>query len=230
AVARLLEVPVVLISIGGIGRPIDEIALNRVFFANYGVSLKGALINKVLPEKKSLVEKYVSIGLTRQQLSLLGVIPYVPVLAHPTVGQVFETVKGKLLVGGERMRQQVLNVLVGAMTPRHALDYFRPGSLLITPGDREDIILAALSHSSTMSTGSPMISGIVLTGGLAPHKTILELLVRSNLPTLLSTEGTYEVASMVHSMEVKVRAEDTEKVEIARRLVAENVRVEELFN
>lgn len=229
-VADLLKAPVILISIGGIGRPIDEIALNSAFFSRFNVSVKGVLINKVIPEKKAVVEKYVRIGLARLNLSVLGVIPYLPVLAHPTVNQIFEAVKGKLIVGGERMKRQIWNVVVGAMTPRHALDYFRPGSLLITPGDREDIILAALTHSSTTSEDSCMISGILLTGGLYPHKAILDLLAKGNIPTMISGEGTYEIASLVHSLEVKIRPEDTEKIEMARRLVEENICLEGLFS
>ncbi|MCM8757339.1 MAG: AAA family ATPase [Candidatus Omnitrophica bacterium] len=229
AVASLLKVPVVLISIGGIGRPIDEIALNVSYFRDFGVRLKGALINKVLPEKKFLVEKYVSCGLARMNIQLLGVIPFVPLLTQPTVGQVFEAVKGKVVVGGERLRTQITSVLVGAMTPRHALDYFRPGSLLITPGDREDIILAALSHYTVSSLSRPVISGIILSGGLQPHKTILDLIVKADIPTIISSEGTYEVASLVHALEVKIRAEDKEKVETARRLVEGNINLKQLL-
>ncbi|MCM8830303.1 MAG: DRTGG domain-containing protein, partial [Candidatus Omnitrophica bacterium] len=112
----------------------------------------------------------------------------------------------------------------GAMTPRHALDHFKPSSLLITPGDREDIILAALSVFP-----QNLIKCILLTGGLYPHKTILDLIKKYDFPTIIASDGTYEVASMINNLVVKLTENDLDKIEISRKLIEENVNLEEIL-
>lgn len=223
-VAKMLNAPVILISIGGIGRPADEITLNLSLFREKGVVIKGVIINKVQQEKKDIVEKYLNIYFSKINIKLLGLIPYVPYLTYPNLSQICDALCGEVLAGKEKMNEKIKNVVVGAMTPRHALDHFKQDSLLITPGDREDIILAALSTSI-----NNLIKGIVLTGGLYPHKTILELIKKYDLPTILAFEGTYEVASKINELVVKITEDDIDKIEIAKELVEKNVKIEEIL-
>ena len=62
-VAKLLNANVILISSGGIGRPIDEICLNKALFDKAGVHIAGIIINKVLPEKFVKTSRLVKMGL-----------------------------------------------------------------------------------------------------------------------------------------------------------------------
>jgi len=133
-VARILNSPVILISIGGIGKPADEISLNLSLFKEKNVSIKGVIINKVQEEKKDILEKYLNKFFQKIDLKLLGLIPYVPYLTQPNLFQICDAVNGKIITGWNKMREKIKNVIVGAMTPRHALDYFKPDSLLITQG------------------------------------------------------------------------------------------------
>ncbi|MCM8771988.1 MAG: AAA family ATPase [candidate division WOR-3 bacterium] len=223
-VAKILNAPVIIISIGGIGRPADEISLNLSLFKEKGVKVKGIIINKVQEEKKEIVEKYLNIFFSKMNLKLLGLIPFVPDLTYPNLLQICEVVNGKILAGMNKMNEKIKNVVVGAMTPRHALDHFKPDSLLITPGDREDIILAALSTSI-----QNLIKGIVLTGDLYPHKTILDLIRKYEFPTIVAPEGTYEVASKINDLVVKLTENDADKIEIAKNLIEKNINIEEIL-
>jgi len=223
-VAGLLNAPVILISIGGIGKPADEVFLNLPLFKEKNVPIKGVIINKVQEEKKDILKKYLNKFFTKINLKLLGLVPYVPYLTQPNLSQICETINGKIISGNNKMNEKIKNIIVGAMTPRHALDYFKPDSLLITPGDREDIILAALSTSI-----QNLIKGIVLTGGLYPHKTILDLVKKYDFPTIIASEGTYEVASKINELVVKLTENDVDKIEIAKKLVEENVNMEEIL-
>jgi BioD-like phosphotransacetylase family protein len=223
-VASLLNSPVIIISIGGIGKPADEICLNLPLFREKNVSVNGVIINKVIEEKKGTIEKYLKKFFSKINLNLLGLIPYIPYLTEPSLLQICEAVNGKIISGFDKMKEKIKNVVVGAMTPRHALDYFKPNSLLITPGDREDIILAALSIST-----QNLIKGIVLTGGLYPHKTILDLIKKYDFPTIIASDGTYEVASRINELVVKLTEDDIDKIEIAKKLIEENVNIEEIL-
>jgi BioD-like phosphotransacetylase family protein len=223
-VASLLNSPVIIISIGGIGKPADEICLNLSLFREKNVSVKGVIINKVIEEKKGTIEKYLKKFFSKINLNLLGLVPYIPYLTEPSILQICEAVNGKIISGFDKMKEKIKNIVVGAMTPRHALDYFKPNSLLITPGDREDIILAALSIST-----QNLIKGIVLTGGLYPHKTILDLIKKYDFPTIIASDGTYEVASKINELVVKLTEDDIDKIEIAKKLIEENVNIEEIL-
>lgn len=227
AVAKLLGSKVILISSGGVGRPIDEIMLNKALFDKQGVKLLGVIINKVLPQKFDKIKQYVIAGLKRQGVEVLGVIPYNPMLSAPTVGQVMAETGFKVLSGEEGLKNQIKKILVGAMEPHNAVNYIQEGSLLITAGDREDIMLTALSMH--LSNTKPVnISGIVVTGDIAPHKSIMDLVKNTSIPVLISNEDTYTVASMIHDLTVKVRAQDKEKISTIVQLVKDNVNMKKI--
>src|SRR4029078_2942606 len=84
-VAKVLKAKVVIVSRGGIGKPIDEVALNQALFEKEGVEIIGVIVNKVLPDKVDYVTEFVVRGLKRKGLELLGVIPHQRILSSPTV-------------------------------------------------------------------------------------------------------------------------------------------------
>jgi len=229
-VAKALDAPVVLITIGGIGRPVDEVCLNRALLQQAGCEIKGVIVNKVMPEKMHTIRTYLTRAFDRLGLPLLGLIPFAPLLTVPNFAQICESVNGIVLAGAGRMHRKVQRVIVGAMTPRHALDHFLPQSVLVTPGDREDLILAALSHCAAPAPHGELIIGLVLTGGLRPHKSILHIITQLDFPTILANEGTYEVTSRIHELVVKVREEDSDKIALAEELVEKYVDIDALIS
>ena len=217
-VAKILGAKVVLISSGGVGRPIDEIILNKSLFEKEGVELVGVIINKVLPEKFPKVNKLIRQGLARKGIEVLGVIPYLPLLSYPSIEQILDETDFQLLSGKEGLNNLVKKIVIGAMMPHDALDYFVDRALLITPGDREDMILASLSCHFVKSAKEIHISGIILTGNLIPHKRIISLVEQARIPVLLAKADTYSVASRVHDLMIKIRPQDKEKIDAVRRI------------
>lgn len=228
AVAKLLGAPVILVTSGGIGRPIDEVMLNRALFEKEGTSFKGVIVNKVLEAKYEKIKNIVSLGLERKGIRVYGVMPYKKFLSNPTITEVLEETAGRLLCGEGAMDNVVEKILVGAMEPHEALHYVENGSLIITPGDREDIILAAtgvhLSHERDIR-----ISGIVLSGGLTPHREIQELVRKAGIPLILTQGDTYSVAAKIHDMIIKIKPHDKQKIETAIKLVEEYVDVDRIM-
>ena len=100
------------------------------------------------------------------------------------------------------------------MTPHHALHYFKKGSLVITPGDRDDLVLTAISLALTTKD---IISGLVLTGGVHPRKSVQRVIQKTNIPVLLSKLDTYNVASKIHDMMVKIKPEETDKIQLIKQ-------------
>ncbi len=227
-VASLLGAKVLLVSSGGIGRPIDEIMLNKALFDSMGVPILGAVINKVQPEKYEKIAPLVRQGLQRKGLEVLGVMPHNPVLSNPTIEELYADINGELLSGRSRMQTMVKRTLIGAMPPHEALHYFEDGTLLITPGTREDMILAALG--SCGFGNEDCISGIVLTGGILPHERIMELIRRSEIPVISVSDDTFTVATRITNLIVKVRPGDTAKIAASEELIGQYLDVDRLMD
>jgi len=228
-VASLLGSKAILVTEGGIGRPIDEIALNKALFDKEGVELVGVIMNKITPQKYEYVKDFAKRGFARLGIDLLGAIPEEPILSNATLGQICKTTKGSFLNGKAKSRRRVQKVVIGAMSSGHAMEFFKPGTLIITPGDREDVILAALSSSTLSEHDGQTIAGLVLAGDLIPSPPILDLLQHSEVPTIASPLDSYAVASGIHSMTVKTLPGDVEKIDKIQALIDGYVEVDRLL-
>ena len=227
-VASILDAKVVIVTRGGIGKPIDEVALNQALFEKEGVEIIGVILNKVIPDRIDFVTEFARRGLKRKGLELLGVIPHEGILSRPTLYQIRDELNAKLLNPSGQLHNLVQDVVVGAMSVPNTIGFFRPGVLLITPGDRGDLILAA--SAEVAGQAPPPLAGIVLTGDLRPTEMVMKAIQGMPFPVLLATEDSYEVASKVHDLIVKTRPDDTQKIAIIRDLVAEHVDIEKILD
>jgi BioD-like phosphotransacetylase family protein len=220
-VARMLGAPAVIVSEGGVGRPIDEIVLNAALFEREGVPVAGAIVNKVDLLAKPDLARTLERGLARHGIPLLGVLPYRPILSNPTLAMVLEGVHGQTIHPGPDLDQVIGGVAIGAMEPEHMLQRIGPRALVIVPGDREDVI-AAIVHARRI--GGPAggdALGLVLTGGYRPRKAVLQAIRDADLFATIVDEDTYQVASEVHDLLVKTHIADTGKIEEIKALVWE---------
>ena len=225
-VANLLDAKVILVTAGGIGKPIDEIELNMALFEKEGVDVIGVIINKVLVSKYKKVKNMLNLGFKRKGIDVLGVIPYAPNLSNPTIQNIIEETNLKLISTKVGLANVVRNIFIGAMEPHDALDFIETDSLLITPGDREDIIMTVLmAHLLKKPKRKISISGIILTGGIVPNEKIMRLIESAEIPVLLSAEHTYKAASKIHDLVVKIGPQDKGKTRMAESLVKNYVDV-----
>ncbi len=229
-VAKQLGAKAILVSSGGVGRPIDEIMLNKALFDKEGVELIWVIINKVKQDKFSKVKKIVKKGLRRLGVNLLGVMPYQPMLTYPTMRQIREETGFKIFSGDGCLDNYIANIVIGAMEPHDALSYISESSLLITPGDREDLVMMAIGlHISRAKVCPTQIAGIILTGGFLPHPKVIEVMKSANIPILLTQKDTYATASLIHDLTIKIKPQDTKKIEAIKDMVGEYVAVDEIL-
>lgn len=227
-VAKLLKAKAILVTPGGIGRPIDEVALNKALFDKEGVEVIGAILNKVDLDKVPLIAEYAGLGLSRLGVPLLGVLPVQKMLSAPNLSQIAAEIDGKWLNAKRAgAKQRVTRVVVGAMTAKGVVDYLLPGMLIITPGDRDDIILAAISSAQLSPEKS--IAGIVLTNDIPPHPKLLELLARTDISVIAAKEESYTITSKIHSMTVKTQPQDTDKIPVIKKLITDHVDMKRLL-
>jgi BioD-like phosphotransacetylase family protein len=222
-VAKHLGCKVIIVARGGIGKPIDEVALNQALFEKEGVEIIGVIINKVLPDKVDYIADFARRGLKRRGLDLLGVIPHQPILSSPTLESIRDELNAEVLNTPDSLHGLVDDVIVGAMSAGNALKFFKRGVLLITPGDREDILMAAAASETQK------MAGIVLTGGIKPADGLLRALRTLKIPVLLAKDDSYIVASKVHDLTVKTHPGDLEKISLIRDLIAKNVNVKKII-
>jgi hypothetical protein len=227
-VAKTLGCKVIIVTQGGIGKPIDEVALNQALFEKEGVEIIGVILNKVLGEKVDYISDFARRGLKRKGLELLGVLPYEQILCNPSVELICEELRAEMLNSPATLHALVEDVVVGAMSAQNAMQFFKRGVLLITPGDRQDIVLAACTGIDAQS--EEKMAGIVLTGGLRPPESILKIIRAMPIPVLLARADSYEVASKVHNLIVKTRPADAEKISLIRDIVAKNVNVKKIID
>jgi hypothetical protein len=228
-VAKLLDTNVILISSGGVGKPIDEVCLNKSLLDKEGVNLAGVIVNKVLPEKYDKISRLVRKGLGQKDLNVFGVLPYQRVLDIPTMREIREEVKITTLCEGLDLDRSVENVLIGAMNVKDALEFVKNNLLMIIPGDRDDMIETVCKVNDGKIKKNIRISGIILSGGLMPKRGNMKKLERSKIPVLLTKEDTYKIASRINSMVVKLKPQDTNKIKIIVDMVEKHVDIDKVL-
>jgi phosphate acetyltransferase len=220
-VALNLGCPVILIVRGSnrsVERILEVVQLARGSLAGRGCAILATICNRVAPE---ILDE-----LRRRVGEVVGdepayVLPEVPELAAPTVAEVATALAAEFLRplrGAEEpsTRREVSNVIVGAMSLPHFLDHISDGDLIITPGDRADLIVGSLA--SRFSGTYPNIAGLVLTGALVPEPSVLKLidgLGGSDLPVLAVGTDTYRTTATVAGVRGVLTPESEHKVAAA---------------
>ncbi|QCX00449.1 phosphate acetyltransferase [Aggregatimonas sangjinii] len=212
-IAKNLGIPVILID-NARGKNLEEFCGNLESAVNTyiqkGIEILGVVANKVRPRNLELLQQRLEEELKDKTISFT--VPRVKNLSHPTLQEILESLDGKVLFGKDNLDNQTGSFGVGAMQLHHYLTHLRDNSLVITPGDRADIILGALQ--ANLSDNYPTISGIVLTGGLLPEPSIIKLLegFETHVPIISVQQGTFDATNMVGNIKSKIYAESKQKI------------------
>ena len=185
------------------------------------------IINRIEPKDgETIINLLKGKDLTGEQL--LYAIPDEPYLGKPTVGEMAQLLGAEVLYGEEQLNRHVHNFTVAAMQLRNFLTRIEYGSLIITPGDRADVIVACLAAVSSASKQN--ISGIVLTGGLKPEKPIWELIkgFPRMVPILSVKENTFPTATNVNNIHAVISPDDERKITRALAVFEKSVDIKQL--
>jgi BioD-like phosphotransacetylase family protein len=225
-VARLLQSKVILVTPAGIGRPIDEAVVNKALFDKENVEVIGVVMNKVLPEKLESIMDTARRGFERVGLELLGVIPRENMLEQSTLEQICGDISGTFLHRGIYDRNPVAHVRIGAMSAGNVFHGAKENTLLVVPGDRENLVRSALERSAEKAYP---FCGIVLSDDIQPAKDLTEKIYDSPLPMVSSPLDSYSIASRILSMNVKTLPGDTEKIARIQKLVSSHVNISRIL-
>jgi BioD-like phosphotransacetylase family protein len=220
AVAAMLDAPVIIVSEGGVGRPIDEIVLNHALFERHGARVLGAVVNKVNVDANPDLPEVLRQGLAQHGIELIGWIPFSELLANPSLELIATHLDGELLAGEATAGAVIGQVAIGAMRADHAVPFLRDRTLLITPGDRDDMLEVTLeAYRAGIERQRPLVTGLVLTGGFRPSAQLVAQLQDAGLFTYLVETDTYRTAQDVNAILVKTHPTDRDKIATIMELV-----------
>ncbi len=159
---------------------------------------------------------------------LLAVIPYEPKLSSPRVKEIAQQLNAEVLYGEKRLDNLVLGYVIAAMRLEHAITRLKEDSLVITPGDRSDLIVGLLQVHQ--SVNYPHLSGILLSGDLQPEASIRKLIdgLYDPLPILSIPTNTYETSELVKQVNTSLVASDREKITLSIQLFDDYVDLSQL--
>lgn len=198
-------------------------------FEEKGLDIFATIVNRAEVESPEAIRSQLRCKYKEEQECLVYVIPEEPSLGKPTVADVAKWLNATILYGEEELDTLVEDYMVAAMQIGNFLDYLNKGSLIVTPGDRSDVILGCFV--SRLSSGYPDLAGIVLTGGIKPHQNIRKLLegwTGAPLPVLLAEGHTYKTARILMDLYGRIDSDDQKKIASALGVFEENVDTKEL--
>jgi phosphate acetyltransferase len=206
---------------------VGSVRVARESLAAAGCTLAVTVVNRIAPE---LVDKVEATLDEIEGHEPIYVLPEVPLLGMPTVEEVIEAVGGRDVRGESvDLGREVTAYKIAAMQLPNFLDHVVDGALVVTPGDRSDVILGSLA--SRLSNSYPDIAGLVLTGGLTPEASVLKLIdgmATSPTPIFSVETDTYETARDVTRVRAVIRPKHERKIATALGLFEEHVDIAEL--
>jgi phosphate acetyltransferase len=233
-IAVNIGVPVLLI-VSGRDRTEQEVStaarLSLDVLRDRGNEVIGVVANRAQPEGlfglKTLIERQLREGYPQdglEHLPQVEVLPELPRLSAPTFAQVLTACDGALMLGQpEGLTVEAQDIAVAAMTLPNALEHLREGSLVITPGDRADVIVGVLAAHDSHTF--PRLAGVLLTGGLTPAASVRRLVdgFSRELPVALTKLPTYDAATVAGGTRGALTDASPGRVKAALELFARHV-------
>ncbi|WP_182111979.1 MULTISPECIES: phosphate acetyltransferase [unclassified Actinotalea] len=220
-IAVNLGAPVLLV-VRGLGRRPDEIrSMVDVCFAELSAQhaeVIGVIANRCAPQELVTVRAALNTAVPA------WVLPENQLLNAPTVRALMESVGGRLAAGDEELlSREALDLLVGAMSIEHLLDKLTDGAVVITPGDRSDILLGLLMANA--AEGFPSLAGIILNGGFYPPSPVARLVngLGQRLPIIQTDMGTFRTASAAAGTRGRLSSESQRKIDTALAIFDKHV-------
>lgn len=215
-IAKNLNAPAIFV-ISGAGKTTDQIlGTVQTALRNFNardVEVLAVIINKVGREKVDEIKKVLEAHNTNR--AILAVIPYLKDLQNPTMKEIFAQLGGRLISGETQLSNQVDNFITGAMQLPSFLNYITENVLIVTPGDRADIIIGTLQANQSLNY--PRAAGIVLTADMMPDQSVLKLIegLPNSIPIILVPGNTFITTTQLGSIHSRLTADNTKKLELA---------------
>lgn len=229
-VAATLAAEVVMVVEAGIGKTLDQFALNASLFRARGVGIAGVVVNKARPDKLEKIRHYVGRDLQRQGIPLLGIVPYEARLGLPQVQTLQQEIGAECWLHRDELHRPFHDLLSS-----HSLEQVHKHPLkewLLVVGDRQ--VSRCLNHFQEMAQQAPAapspLAGILVAGD-EPCLTRenLKYLHQHRTPVLITSMDTYAVVLNYGNLKVKMNARTPWKMKQAISLFRQHVDLQPLL-
>jgi len=200
---------------------IDDLLFLKRHVDLAGVKLAGVIINKVqhLDEFQSTHLP----AIEKEGIRVVGVLPFQSELTYFSVYSLSERLFAKVITGEGGLKRVVKNIIIGAWSADVFLQnplFKKENKLVITGGDRTDMILASLESDT---------SGIILTNNILPPSNIISKASERNIPLLMVFADTYQTAKQIENLEPLLTKDDAEKVDLLQQLAKKHLNLNEIM-
>ncbi len=218
SLTRYLKGKLIIIISGDDDSILDEVMFIKQNISLCDIDLAGIIINKVhhLENFKDTVLPEIE----KLGINVLGILPFENELTFYSLRYLADKLFAKVLTAENQLERKVKNILIGAMSGNTALQkpvFKKEDKLIITAGDRTDMILAALESNA---------AGVILTNNLLPPANIIAKAEQNKTPLLLVSPDTYRIGLQIERMDPLLTKDDITK----RSLLKENVEKQITFN
>lgn len=198
----------------------DDTILDDIMFLKKnvdltGIDLTGIIVNKV-HNVRDFREVYIP-ELTRIGIRVMGVIPYERAFTYFSLRYLADKLFAKVLTAEHHLDRKIKNIVIGAMSGRGAQNkpsFRKEDRLIITGGDRSDMIVAALETDAV---------GIIITNNNLPPSNIISMAEERGTPLLLVNPDTYQVQRQIEQLEPLLTKDDPAAIELLTSLIREHV-------
>lgn len=234
-VAKLLDVDVILVVEGGIGKTIDKLNMSMALFREAGVKIRGVIVNKVHVDKLDRIKLYLEKGLKKLKVPLIGIVPYDRTLSHPIMSTVCQSVFGKLLFHEDQLNNQVEDILAGSLIEIDEFTYFQNILLVVNHSRFTEAIQKIKRVAFQRDMKDCPLSGVVITGDgkhsqwYNPADFSDEYLAQHKIPIVTTTLDTYDTVVKISRIEVKINTHTPWKVNRAIELIQDHVDLTSMY-
>ncbi len=221
SIAKDIDAQMVLLISGNEDVLMDDAMFGKNYLISRGARFKGVILNKV--QKPEEFKEFYLDKIQQEGIPVLGIIPFEKELTFLTVDFVAKRLLAKVLTGENALNRVVKNILVGAMTLSALFQtplFQQEDKLVITSGDREDMILAAI-ESSTVA--------VIITNNIIPSSNIISKAYERNVSLLLVPQDTYHAAVQIDTMDPLLTRDDRQKIDLIEHAVRKNVNLQQFI-
>jgi len=219
SLAQYADANLVVVVSGDEDQILDDVVFLKRRISLAAVRLQGVIINKV-PNASEFAETRLP-KIRELGVNVLGIIPYDTELPLFTVSYLADRLFAKIITGESQLYRPVKTMLIGSMSASAALKnplFQEEHKVVITSGDRTDMIVAALGSNA---------SAVILTNNIMPPANLIAKASKLEIPLLLVATDTYAVAKQIDSMESLPTKDDTDKIALIEQLINTHVQLKE---
>ncbi len=231
-IAKNLNSPVIMVGKADTSLSIEEQSYNMKQsidnFIDNGCQVVKVIVNLVPDHLRQPLEKELRSFLP-EELHHIDFLPEDHVLSSPSIAEIAEALDAKVLYGQDQLTRLAYYNTIAAMQPHNYLQRIRENSLVITPGDRGDIVMTTLQ--AHQSSNYPSLAGIILSAGYELEEAYHKLLdgLQDIVPVLFVKTNTFDTANKVANIKSYLKPTSHRKIALAKQHFEKEVAMAELM-